>query len=89
MVNKIRRVDQAINFARSIASDLLMYNADRVVEGLKNDDLFTRLAPELEEGRRLYLERVELEPNGLEHYERAINDILVRKAILGVHRSVE
>ena len=39
----------AMRLARTIASDILLYNRDKVLEGLKNDDLFERLAEELDE----------------------------------------
>lgn len=86
-MKKIRRLDQAINFARSIASDILMYHQDVVVEGLTNGDLYERLSKEIEEGRRLYLERVELaDGQASEHFERALNDVIVFKGVARLAR---
>ena len=87
MTKKIERQDQAINLARSIASDILIYNREAVEQGLRADDLFERLADEIDEGRRLYVERVsEVLPDRTNHFDRALGDILVRKgwqAIIG------
>lgn len=87
-MKKIVRMDQAINFARSIASDILVYNKEQVLAGLRDDDVFERLSAEIDEGRRLYLDRVLL--NGLsssEHFERALTDVLLRKGFANIERA--
>ena len=87
-MKKIVRMDQAINFARSIASDMLVYNKDQVLAGLRADDVFERLSSEIEEGRRLYMDRVLLDGlESSEHFERALNDVLLRKGFANIERS--
>jgi hypothetical protein len=86
-MKKIERIDQAINFARSIASDILIYNKEQVHLGLREDDLYDRLSLAIEEGRRLYMERVDLSgERSSEHFERALTDVLVRKGLAGIER---
>ena len=86
-MKKIERIDQAINFARSIASDILIYNKDQVHLGLREDDLYDRLSPAIDEGRRLYMERVDLGgQRSSEHFERALTDVLVRKGLASIER---
>ncbi len=70
--------DRAARLARTIASDIALYNKTQVVEGLRNDDLFERLAPQIKEGREHYASRVE--PTLLEStnfLNRALVDMLV------------
>ena len=83
----ITRLERAINLARSIASDLWLYNREKVCEGIRHDNLFDSMASEIDEGLRWYRERVDpqLDPNA-EHFERAIVDVLVAKAILQVEQ---
>ena len=86
-MNKIRRLDQAINLARRIASDILIYHKDVVLAGLSNGDLYERLSKEIDEGRRLYLDRVDLaDGQSSEHFERALNDVLVLKGVARLAR---
>ena len=72
------QIRSAQRLARTIASDLLLYNRDKVVEGLKRDNLFELLEPELREGRELYKSRVASEI--IDEYrflERAFVDVLI------------
>ena len=41
-----------MRLARTIVSDIMLYNKEKVVEGVAVDDLFNRLADEIDEGRR-------------------------------------
>jgi hypothetical protein len=70
--------DVARRLARAIASDLSLYNEDKIIRGIERDTLFDELREEIEEGRALYKSRVKEEL--LEHnfYDRALVDILVR-----------
>ena len=81
-MESIKRLDQAINLARSIASDLWCYNKAKVKDGVRNEDLYERLQKEIGEGARWYRERVstELDPTG-EHFERALIDVLLYRAM--------
>ncbi|MEE2786079.1 MAG: hypothetical protein VX589_02000 [Myxococcota bacterium] len=59
MARLITTESAAMRLARTIASDILAYNDEKVRQGIENDDLFERLADELEEGRRHFDERTE------------------------------
>lgn len=68
----------ARRLARAIASDLSLYNEDKIVQGLLGDNLFDVLAEEIEEGRALYKRRVSPQLYSHNFYERAIVDILLK-----------
>lgn len=74
----IETEEAARRLARAIASDLSLYNEEKISEGIREDKLFETVADELQEGRSLFESRVA--PSLLTHqfYERAIVDILVR-----------
>jgi hypothetical protein len=71
--------EAATRLARAIASDLSLYNEEKIIEGIQNDSLFDVLKDEIEEGRELYKSRVS--PDLFEstnYYDRAIVDIIVK-----------
>ena len=71
--------DAARRLARAIASDVSLYNEEKIVQGILNDSLFDSLHGEIEEGRELYKSRIASELYGSTNfYDRAIVDILVR-----------
>lgn len=74
----IETEEAARRLARAIASDLSLYNEEKVTEGIKNDNLFDAVAEEIEEGRALFKSRVTPELFQKNFYDRAIIDILVR-----------
>lgn len=74
----IETEEAARRLARAIASDLSLYNEDKIIEGIQHDTLFTVLAEELEEGRALFKSRVSPELFAKNFYDRAVIDILVR-----------
>ncbi len=74
----IETEEAARRLARAIASDLSLYNEEKIVEGIQKDTLFKILAEELEEGRALFKSRVSPELFAKNFYDRAIIDILVR-----------
>ena len=74
----IETEEAARRLARAIASDLSLYNEEKIVEGITGDNLFDVLADEIEEGRALFKSRVAPELYRLNFYDRAIIDILVR-----------
>jgi len=74
----IETEEAARRLARAIASDLSLYNEEKIVEGVEGDNLFEVLADEIEEGRALFKSRVSPELYGKNFYDRAIIDILVR-----------
>ena len=74
----IETEEAARRLARAIASDLSLYNEDKIVEGIQRDTLFSVLSEELEEGRALFKSRVSPELFAKNFYDRAVIDILVR-----------
>ena len=74
----IETEELARRLARAIASDLSLYNEEKIVQGVQNDDLFTSLSEEIEEGRALYKSRVSPDLYQKNFYDRALVDILVK-----------
>lgn len=70
--------EAARRLARAIASDLSLYNEEKITKGIENDTLFAEIDEEIEEGRALYKSRVSPDLYSLNFYERALVDILVR-----------
>jgi len=76
---QITAPEAAIRLARAIASDLSLYNEEKIIEGLENDNLFDALRDEIEEGRVLYKSRVSPDLYGsTNYYDRALVDIIVK-----------
>lgn len=72
--------EAANRLARAICSDLAIYNDEKVVRGLEEDNFFEALAAEIEEGRQLYKSR--LAPELFEKtnfFDRAIVDVIIRR----------
>jgi len=74
----IETEEAARRLARAIASDLSLYNEDKIVQGVKEDNLFVLLAEEIEEGRALFKSRVAPQLYARNFYDRALIDILVK-----------
>ena len=74
----IETEEAARRLARAIASDLSLYNEEKIVQGIQGDNLFDVLSEEIEEGRALFKSRVAPELYARNYYDRAIVDILVR-----------
>jgi hypothetical protein len=74
----IETEEAARRLARAIASDLSLYNEDKILEGLQADNLYEILAEEIEEGRALFRGRVTPELFELNFYDRAIVDLLIK-----------
>ncbi len=71
--------EQANRLARAICSDLSLYNEEKIVRAIQQDDFFDALRDELEEGRTLYRSR--LDPSlyaRTNFYDRAIVDVILR-----------
>jgi len=71
--------EAAMRLARAIASDISLYNEERIIEGIVHDNLFDLLKHEIDEGHNLYKSRVT--PDLYErsnYFYRAIVDILVK-----------
>ncbi len=74
----IETEEAARRLARAIASDLSLYNEEKILEGLKNDNLYEVLAEEIEEGRELFQSRVTPDLFKKNFYDRAIIDLLIK-----------
>ena len=74
----IETEEAARRLARAIASDLSLYNEDKIVQGITNDNLFESLAEEIEEGAPSTrgASRPNLYPRNF--YDRALVDILIK-----------
>jgi hypothetical protein len=76
---QITTPEAAIRLARAIASDLSLYNEEKIIEGIENDNVFDVLQDEIEEGRELYKSRVSPDLyDTSNYYDRAIVDIVVK-----------
>ncbi len=73
---------EAKRLARAIASDLALYNQEKVKQGIENDSFYEVMKDELSEGKELFLSRLspELKQNKsvLQLYERAIADVIIK-----------
>ena len=68
-----------MRLARAIASDISLYNEQKIVKGIEQDNLFEVLKEEIEEGRELYKSRVSSEVfTTTNFFDRAIVDIVIR-----------
>jgi hypothetical protein len=74
----IETEEAARRLARAIASDLSLYNEEKIVKGIQDDNLFHAISDEIEEGRALFKSRVAPDLYAKGFYDRAIIDILVR-----------
>jgi hypothetical protein len=74
----IDKPDRARQLARAIASDLTLYHEKEIVEGIENDNLFEIMPEHIEEGRALFKSRVIPEIFGLNIYDRAIVDVMIK-----------
>ncbi len=74
--------DHARRLARSIISDITIYNVKKIKESLRNDNLFDMLHEEIERGRRVYESKVS--PDILAayaFYELAVVDVMLMQSI--------
>ena len=77
---QIEDADKARRLARTIVSDIALYNREEIRKGIKNDNLFEVLAEELNRGEKLYASRVS--PDLLRRtnfFQLAIVDVLVKQ----------
>jgi hypothetical protein len=79
MAQLIDTPERAVRLARTIASDISLYNEEKIVRGLTEDKLFTELHDEIEEGRELYRTRVAPELYARTNFfDRAVVDIILK-----------
>jgi hypothetical protein len=75
----VKDPDVARRIARAVVSDIAMYNAKKVEEGIAKDNLFDLLKSEIEEGRNYYLSRVDPEVvKNTNFFNLALVDLLVK-----------
>ncbi|MCK5688727.1 hypothetical protein KAI87_05615 [Myxococcota bacterium] len=75
----IEEPEKAVRLARAIASDISLYNEEKIKTGIEADTFFDAIAAELDEGRQLYKSRIS--PTlytSTNFYDRAIVDIILR-----------
>ena len=71
--------EAAIRLARAICSDVSLYNEEKIVRGIEQDNFFDALKEELEEGRELYRSRVAPDLfTRTNFYDRAIIDVILK-----------
>ena len=51
--------ERAKRLARLIVADIILYNLDKIAEGVKNDTLFSLLEKDISEGRKYYDRQVD------------------------------
>jgi hypothetical protein len=70
---------KAKRLARAIASDISMYNEEKIVKSIEQDNFFDALKDKLDEGRELYRSRVSQDLySKTNFFERAIVDIILK-----------
>ena len=73
--------EAAGRLARTIVSDIALYNKEKVLDGIKHDNIFELLDKELKEGLDLYRSRLAPEMDKTNSiYNRAIVDILIKRS---------
>jgi len=78
--------EQAKRLARTILSDILLYNQAKVKEGIEKDSLFDVLSEELAEGRKYYESMVETAlRQSTNFFNEAVIDVLLKQG--GKHKS--
>ncbi len=71
--------EAAMRLARAICSDVSLYNEEKIVRGIEQDNFFDSLKEELEEGRELYRSRVSPDLySRTNFYDRAFVDVILR-----------
>lgn len=76
----IKTTDEAKRLARTILSDILLYNQAKVKEGIEKDCLFDILTEELAEGRKYYESMVDEElRNAHNFFNEAVVDVLIKQ----------
>ncbi len=76
----IKNSDEAKRLARTILSDILLYNQAKVKEGIEKDSLFDILTEELTEGKKYYESMVDEEVRRKTNYfNEAVVDVLLKQ----------
>jgi hypothetical protein len=76
----IKNPEEARRLARTILSDILLYNQAKVKEGIEKDSLFDVLTEELAEGKKYYESMVEEEIRQTTNFfNEAVVDVLIKQ----------
>ena len=76
----ITKPEEAKRLARTIISDIVMYNQQKVKEGIEKDSLFEVLTDELAEGKKYYESMVEEEiRESSNFFNEALVDVLLQQ----------
>jgi len=76
----IKTTDEARRLARTILSDIVLYNQAKVKEGIEKDSLFEVLTEELAEGKKYYENMVDEEIRSATNYfNEAVVDVLIKQ----------
>jgi len=76
----IKKPDEAKRLARTIISDIVLYNQQKVKEGIEKDSLFDVLTDELAEGKKYYESMVEEEiRQSTNFFNEALVDVLLKQ----------
>lgn len=76
----INKPEEAKRLARTIISDIVMYNQQKVKEGIEKDSLFDVLTDELAEGKKYYESMVEEEiRRSTNFFNEALVDVLLKQ----------
>jgi hypothetical protein len=77
----IKNPDEARRLARTILSDILLYNQAKVKEGIERDSLFDVLTEELTEGKKYYESMVDEDIRRANNFfNEAVVDVLIKQA---------
>jgi hypothetical protein len=77
----IQEREKAVRLGRAIASDIALYNEEKIDQSIATDSFFQALEPELEEGRVLYASRVDpsLDPQQTWYWQAVVNMVLASR----------
>ncbi len=76
----ITNPDEAKRLARTILSDILLYNQAKVKEGIEKDSLFEVLTEELAEGKKYYDSMVDDSVRqSTNYFNEAVVDVLLKQ----------
>jgi hypothetical protein len=76
-MSKITTIPEAARLARATASDIAIYNVEKIKRGIENDQLFEELADDLREADRMWANKVSEDiVNGTNLLQKAIIDII-------------
>ena len=79
MAGLIETPEAANRLARAIASDISLYNEEKIKKGIEEDSFFEIIAEEIEEGREHYKSRVAPALHAKGIFERALVDVILAR----------